>query len=170
MQVTEALDTIAALTRASEHPDITAVTRYGGDTRPGGQSPPGVKVMYRSGSSALLWAAEEPRPAPAQVPLPAEMPPPTQRATRMLAFTTQLLDYARPPVFKAWETCDYPGVHLSPSTLRINCADGTAVYLRVTVASGPGREPEVDPHPDYRFPEGVREWPLKVSAQSAAQG
>lgn len=169
MQVTEALDAIAALIRASEHPDITAVTRYGGDTRPGGQSPPGVKVIYRSGSSALLWAADEPHPVPAAEPLPAEMPPPTQRATRMLVFATQLLDYARPPIFKNWETCGFPGVHLSPSALRITCADGTTVYLRVTVASGPGREPEADPHPDYRIPEGVREWPLKVSAPSAAR-
>lgn len=170
MQVTEALDALAALVSASEHPDITAVTRYGADTSPGGQSPSGVKVMYRSGSSALLWAAEEPRPVPAPEPLPAEMPPPTQRATRMLAFATQLLDHSRPPIFTTWETCGYPGVHLSPSTLRITCADGTKVYLRVTVASGPGREPEADPHPDYRIPEGVREWPLSVSLPSAAQG
>ncbi|MBO4207750.1 hypothetical protein [Micromonospora echinofusca] len=170
MQVTEVLDAIAALVRASEHPDVTEVTRYGSDTRAGGQSPPGVKVTYRSGSSALLWAAEEPRPAPAQAPLPAELPPPTQRAARMLVFTAQLLDYARPPIFTGWEACGYPGVHLSPSALRITCADGTSVYLRVTVASGPSREPEVDPDPDYRFPEGVRGWPPTVSVPSAARG
>lgn len=168
MRVAEILDTFEKLVRASEHPDITAVTRYGTDSRPGGQSPPGVKVTYRSGSSALLWAAEEPRPAPAPVALPTEMPPPAQRAARMLTFTTQLLDHARVPVFTSWAVCDYPGVHLSPSALRITCADGTTLCLRVTVASGPGREPEVDPDADYRFPEGVRTWPLEVSAQSVA--
>ncbi|SCL16081.1 hypothetical protein GA0074694_1484 [Micromonospora inyonensis] len=167
MQVTEVLDALAALYGACDHPDVVEVSRYGRDTKPGGQSPPGVKVTYRSGSSAMLSATVEPRPAPEPVPLPAEMPPPTQRAVRMLVFTTQLLDHARPPVFRSWETCDLAGVWLSPSALRINCADGSTVYLHVTVASGASREPETDPHPDYRFPEGVRTWPPVVSAQSA---
>ncbi|MEW2385243.1 hypothetical protein AB0873_24590 [Micromonospora sp. NPDC047707] len=167
MQVTEALDAMAALIRASEHPDITDVTRYGTDTRPGGQSPSGVKVIYQSGSAAMLWAADAPRPAPAPVPLPAEMPPPAQRAARLLMFTVQLLDVARPPIFRSWEPCGFPDVHLTPAALRITYQDGSTLYLRVTAATGPTGDPTEDPHPDYRFPKGVRTWPPVVSAQSA---
>ncbi|MFI9530246.1 hypothetical protein [Micromonospora rosaria] len=170
MQVTEVLDVVTALHVAAEHPDVTAITRYGTDTRPGGQSPCGVKVTYRSGSSALLWAAEAPKSAPAAVPLPAEMPPPIERATRMLMFTSELLDTARPPSLRSWEACGYPGVHLSPCALRIVAADGATTYLRVTVASGPSREPDKDSHRDYRIPEGAREWPPRVPAPSAVPG
>jgi hypothetical protein len=171
VQHTEVLDALAALYEACDHPEAEKVSRYGRDSKPGGQSPPGVKLTYRSsGSSALLYAAVEPRPAPDPVALPEKMPPPSKRATRMLAFTVQLLDYARPPIFKSWEACGYPGVWLSPSALRIECADDTTVYLRIAVASGTGREPEIDPHPNYHFPEGIRKWPPVVSAPSAAQG
>ncbi|TDB99430.1 hypothetical protein E1091_06935, partial [Micromonospora fluostatini] len=167
MQVTEVLDVVTALHVAAAHPDVTAIVRYGSDTRPGGQSPCGVKVTYRSGTSAMLWAAEAPKPAPAAVPLPAEMPPPIERATRMLMFTTALLDTARPPSLRSWETCGYPGAHLSPCALRIVAADGDTTYLRVTVASGPSREPGRDPHPEYQIPEGVREWPPRAPVPSA---
>ncbi|OZV75217.1 hypothetical protein CA850_29020 [Micromonospora echinospora] len=166
MQTTAALDVIEALLTASAHPDFTGVSRYGTDATPGGNSPAGVKVTHRSGSATLVWATAA-KPSADTVPLPATMPPPTQRVQRMVSFAVQLLDTARPAAFTSWEACNYPGVHISPAGLRITAADGTKVYLRVTNASGAGKEPAEDPHPDYQFPEGVRSWPQAAGAASA---
>ncbi|MGC4771207.1 hypothetical protein ACLQ25_19825 [Micromonospora sp. DT44] len=167
MRVKDVVDAMELLYRAADHPEVVEVSRFGRDTEPGGQSPPGVKLLFRSGTSALLAASVPPRPAPEAVPLTAELPSPSPRVTRTLALTMRLLDYARPPVFKSWETCAYPGVHLKPSAVRINCTDGDVVYLRVTVASGPSRDPEADLYPEYEIPEGVRAWPPGVSAAPA---
>jgi hypothetical protein len=159
MQVSDVLNVFEGLFRASEHPDITDVSRYGTDTAPGGTSPAGVKVTYRSGSAGLLWAAVAPKPAPAPAPLPAELPAPVHRVERLIMFAVQLLDFARPPAFTSWEACGFPGVHLSPCALRVSCQDGSTVYLRVTATSGPGGssgEPSEDRYSDYRIPAGVR--------------
>ncbi|WDZ86498.1 hypothetical protein [Micromonospora cathayae] len=169
MQISAALDVIEALLRASAHPDFPNVTRYGTDTAPGGNSPPGVKVTHRSGSSTLIWVTAA-KPDAATVALPAEMPPPPQRVQRMVMFAVQLFDFARPDAFTSWEPCIYPGVHISPAGLRITASDGTKIHLRVTNAAGAAKEPEQDPHPDYQFPDGVRSWPQEASAASAAHG
>jgi hypothetical protein len=167
VQVTHALDVIEGLLRAAEHPDITAVERYGRDPQPGGQSPAGVKVVHRSGSTGMLWAAVPPRDATA-VPLPGEMPPPRLRAARVLVFAHQLLDVARPEQFTGWELCRQPGVEVPvAAALRITARDGSVIYLRGTSASGSGAEPEQDPYPDYQIPEGVRSW--QASAVGVAQ-
>ncbi|QOC89890.1 hypothetical protein [Micromonospora craniellae] len=167
MQVSQALDMIEALLRAAEHPDITAVQRYGRDAQPGGQSPAGVKALHRSGSAAMLWAAVPPRDA-TPVPLPSDPLPPRWRAARILVLAHQLLDVARPDQLAQWELCRQAGVE-SPiaAALRLNARDGSVVYLRGTSAGGTSREPETDPFPDWQIPEGVREWHLRVNAPSA---
>ncbi|NJP33674.1 hypothetical protein [Micromonospora thermarum] len=171
MQVSQALDVMEALLRAAEHPDIVEVARYGADTQPGGQSPPGVKAKHENGSYAMLWAEVPPRDAR---PMPlGEMPPPRLRARRILVLAHQLLDVARPEPFASWELCATPGVgdwtggDPPPSALRITCRDRSVVYLRGTAASGDEAEPETDPYPDYQIPQGVREWHHRVSAPTA---
>ncbi|SCL43136.1 hypothetical protein GA0074692_6779 [Micromonospora pallida] len=172
MQLSQALDVIEALHRAAEHPDVTDITRYGRDTAPGGQSPAGVRIWYRSGSSTMLWG-EVPHREAAPVPLPGEMPPPKLRAARGLMFAHHLLDFAQPDVFKSWELCSQPGTVVPvAAALRITARDGDVIYLRGTSACGPGGaggEPEEDQYPDYHIPEGVREWHLKVNALSAGR-
>ncbi|MFG1950709.1 hypothetical protein [Micromonospora sp. NPDC048830] len=171
MQVSQALDIMEALLQAAEHPDITAIGRYGRDSEPGGQSPPGVKVTHANGSSAMLWAAVPPRDAQ-PVPL-GEMPPPRWRFWRLLVLAHQLLDVARPDQFSGWELCAVSDVgwiedgQRTPSALRITCRDRSVIYLRATAASGSAREPETDPYPDYQIPQGVQSWHLRVSAPSA---
>ncbi|GLY25385.1 hypothetical protein [Micromonospora sp. NBRC 101691] len=167
MQLSQALDVMEALHHAAEHPDVTDIRRYGRDAQPGGQSPAGVRVWYRSGSSFMLWGAVPPREAK-PVPLPSEMPPPRLRAARGLMFAHQLLDVAQPEQFTSWELCRQPGCEVPvAAALRITARDGTMIYLRGTSACGQGAEPEQEPYPDYHIPEGVREWHLKASAVSA---
>ncbi|MER7164466.1 hypothetical protein ABT336_00085 [Micromonospora sp. NPDC000207] len=169
MQVSQVLDMMQALFEAAEHPDVTAVERYGQDTQPGGQSPAGIKISHRSGSSAMLWVAVPPRDARA-VPLPDEMPPPRLRAARALVFAHRLLDATRPEQLTAWELCGQPGVEVPvAAAIRITAGNGSVTYLRGTSAGGSGAEPEVDKHPDYQFPEGVQSWHLRVPAPSAGR-
>jgi hypothetical protein len=171
VQVSQALDIMEALLQAAEHPDITAISRYGRDTQPGGQSPPGIKVVHGNRSYAMLWAA---LPHPDARPLPlGEMPPPRLRAGRIIVLAHQLLDAAQPDAFLKWELCATPGVgawedgNPPASALRITCRDGQVIYLRGTAASGGAAEPETDPHPDYRIPQGVQSCRLSPSAPSA---
>ncbi|WP_038842415.1 hypothetical protein [Salinispora arenicola] len=165
MQVSQALDVMEAILRAAEHPDIVEVTRYGADTQPGGQSPPGIKVRHQSGTAAMLWAGASPRDA-TPVPLPTGPLPPRQRAARILVLTQQLLDVARPEVFASWELCRQPGVEVPvAAAVRITARDGSTIYLRGTAASG-DTEPETDPYPDYQIPQGVQSW-HRLNAQPA---
>lgn len=172
METAKILDVIEALLRASEHPDITAIARYGKDAKPGGQSPSGVKAVHRTGSYAMMWAAVAPHDA-TPVPLPTEPLRPVLRASRILVLAHHLLDAAKPAEFRAWQLCTSPGVGLpgSISALRLACQDGSTAYLRGTAASGPAGgagEPTEEPFPDYVIPEGVHSWHLKVPALSAA--
>lgn len=168
MQLSQALDVLEALFRAAEHPDVTDITRYGRDPQPGGQSPSGVRVWYRSGSSSMLWGAVAPRDA-TPVPLPGEMPPPRLRGARGLVLAHQLLDFARPEQFAGWELCRQPGIEVPVAAgIRITARDKSVIYLRGTSACGQGAEPDQEPYPDYQIPEGVREWHLRASAASAA--
>lgn len=169
MHLSQALDVLEALHRAADHPDVTDITRYGNDAQPGGQSPSGIRIGYRSGSSAMLWGAVPPRDA-TPVPLPSEMPPPKLRAARGLMFAHMLLDFAHPEQFTGWELCRQSGVEVPvAAALRITARDGSVIYLRGTSASGQGAEPEQDPYPDYQLPSGVREWHLRADALSAGR-
>lgn len=168
----QVLDVIETLLTAAQHPDYTDITRYGRDTMPGGQSPAGVKATHMSGSTSMLWAAEQPRdarPADATDTLVTSMP------GRTLRLVVRLLDAAQPAEFTAWELCAAPGVGwpetgVSPSAIRIVGADGSVAYLRATAASGPrggAAEPKQDPCPEYVIPQEVREWPHSRSAVRA---
>lgn len=175
METAAVLDVMEALLRAADHPDHVTVSRYGRDTRPGGQSPSGVKVTHQSGAASMLWAAVPHRDA-RPLPVPAVLPPPARRPDRILTLTHRLLDAADPDEFTSWEICATPGVGAwddntpPPSALRITCRDGSIAYLRTTAASGPNGaagDPDTDPWPNYRIPEGIHSWHLKASAACA---
>ncbi|MEU4214053.1 hypothetical protein [Actinoplanes sp. NPDC026623] len=170
MQLAQVLDVLEGLFAASEHPDIKEIERYGHDTAPGGGSPAGVKVKHDSGSEAYLWGAVWPGAKP--IPVPDEPLPPRYRASRLAVLAVQLLDVARPTQFRSWQLVAFPDLGpqpgVSPAGVSIVCSDGTAMLLRVTAGSGPVGDPADDPFPDYRIPEGVKEWHLRASAQSAA--
>lgn len=174
MHTAHVLDIMESLIRTAAHPDATAVSRYGRDSQPGGQSPAGVKVTHHNGSASMLWAAVQPRDA-TPVPVPVQMPCPGQRYPWMLMFAHRLLDAAQPGDFQSWELCAASGVGWpesgrSPSALRITGRDGSVAYLRATASSGPGggaAEPDIDPYPDYQFPEGVSSWRHSRSAARA---
>jgi len=172
MQLAQVLDVFEGLLVASKHPDIVEIERYGRDVAPGGSSPAGVKARYQSGSEAYLWGAVWPGEIP--ITVPDEMPPPKRRADRMAIFAVQLLDVARPDVFTSWQLVAFPDLGptdergKSAAGVSLVCSDGTKMLLRVTAGSGPSGDPAEDPFPDYRIPEGVKSWHLRVHAQSAA--
>ncbi|QLQ38016.1 hypothetical protein [Micromonospora robiginosa] len=168
MQVSQALDIIEALLNAAEHPDIAAVERYGRDAQPGGQSPAGIRVQHRSSDTRALLMADVPPRTAQPVPVLTEPLPPKWRAARILVLVHQLLDAARPEQLAGWELVTQDGTH-SPvaAGIRITARDRSVVYLRGIAASGQQREPENDPYPDYRIPQGVQSWHLSPSAPSA---
>ncbi|MFC4146636.1 hypothetical protein ACFO0M_10245 [Micromonospora mangrovi] len=168
MQTSQALDLIEALLRAAEHPDITAIERYGRDAQPGGQSPAGVKAQHRSSDAWALLSADVPPRTAQPAPLPTEPLPPRWRAARMLVLVHELLDAARPEQFAGWELVRQEGTH-SPvaAGIRITARDGSVIYLRGMAASGQQRDPEIEPYPDYRIPQGVQQWHHRVSAPPA---
>lgn len=169
MQVSQALDIVEALLNAAEHPDITAIERYGRDAQPGGQSPAGVKTQHRSSDAWALLMADVPPRAAQPVPLPTEPMPPRWRAARILVLVHQLLDAARPEQLGGWELVAQEGTHTPVAAgIRITARDGSVIYLRGMAASGERREPENDPYPDYRIPQGVQSWHLNPSAPTAA--
>ena len=52
---------------------------------------------------------------------------------------------------------DQPGTW--PAGVSVVCADGTKMLLRSSATGVTlGAEPEQDPFPDYRIPEGVQQW------------
>jgi hypothetical protein len=157
VQLAEILDVFEQLLTASGHPDIVSVRRYGTDTAPGGPSPAGVAVKYQSGSHAYLAGGTGAGEVPLAVP--EVMPPPKRRASRLAIFAVQLLDVARPEVFKAWRLVALPdggpdGERGStfPAGVSLVCADGTRMLLRVTAGSGQQGDPDEDPFPDYVIP------------------
>ncbi|MEU1761228.1 hypothetical protein [Micromonospora sp. NPDC005652] len=169
MPTDRALTLIAALLEASEHPDIVNVGNYGKDDRPGGQSPTGIRVTHRNQSFSMLWGAVEPA-GTTGVPLPDEMPPPRQRAARLLVFVHQLLDVAKPAQLRSWRLCASPGVVVPvAAALRLEGHDGSTAYLRATSGSGGNAEPDAEPFPDYEIPlEGVQRCLQQESVLSAA--
>lgn len=180
MKLAQILDVIEGVLIASEHPEIVEVERYGNATEPWGptvaesrsKSISGVMVKYSSSSTASIWGGVQ--PGEIVIPMPEEMPPIGRRAPRLAIFVAQLLDVARPAPFASWRLSGFPDLGLEsdrgkwPSGVTVVCADGTEMLLRVTsTGTTVGREPEEDPFPDYRIPEGVKEW-HRVNAQSAA--
>jgi hypothetical protein len=167
MESAQVLDVIERLHNAAEHPDITMVERYGRDLKPGGQSPAGVAITYRSGSQAYLWADEGKR-EPVPHPLPERMPELKFRAQHALKFLIDLLDVARPDMFVAWRPVAFADVAMTPSGLGIRCTDGSTAYLRVTSGFGGFADLDRDEFSDYTIPEGVKTCLREASAQSAA--
>lgn len=164
MKLAEVLDVVQGLLVASEHPDIVSVDRYGSSTEPWGPNAAqaktstisGVKVTYTATSTAMLWGAIS--PGVVVVPMPAVMPPPTQRTPRLPIFVVQLLDVARPPAFTSWQLVAQPTVGPKdllgtlPSGLTIACADGTKMLL-LSQSTGAmvGTDPAEEPFPDWQL-------------------
>jgi hypothetical protein len=174
------LDLLEQLLHAARHPDITAIEQYGPGLGPWGPTVAeskvpaitGVQVTYQSTATASLWEAVWPDGKPVHTPA---MPPPNRRAPRLLIFTAQLLDYAKPEQFRSWQLLALPDIGLQteqgvmPAGLGIVTASGAKVLLRAT-ATGPtaGQEPAVEPFPGYTIPEGVRTCLREANAASAA--
>jgi hypothetical protein len=167
--VSQVLDVIETLLRAAEHPDITAVERYGPGLGPWGPSVSqskvkaisGVTVRHQSTATASIWEAVWPGEEPADPP--AVLPPPRQnRAPRLAVFVAQLLDAAQPAQFQAWRLVTLPDLGSAgqaglPFGVSVVEAGGKRTLLRVT-ATGPmvGADPLEEPFPDYVIPEGVK--------------
>ncbi|GAA2864742.1 hypothetical protein Acy02nite_14190 [Actinoplanes cyaneus] len=156
MQLAHVLDVLQELHAVSDHPELAAVERFGADAMPGGPSPAGLRLRYETGSFAYLWGAVW--AGETAMTVPADLPPPSRRASRAVVFAAQLLDAARPGVFRSWELVALRDLGPAdargkvPLGLRITCADGTSFLLRATSAGGPTREPDTEPHPSYRLP------------------
>jgi hypothetical protein len=180
MRLPQVLDLVEGLLRASEHPDIVSVDRYGTSPEPWGpnvatsrtKSVSGIRVTYTATSTAMLAGQIEPKMVP--VPMPAEMPPPTQRLSRLPIFVAQLLDVARPAEVASWQLVAHPQLGpkdrlgTQPGGITIVFADGTQMLL-LCQATGAmtGTDPAEEPFPDYQIPEGVKTWHLKVGSGSA---
>src|SRR3954471_11789510 len=102
MQLAAFLDVIEAVLKASNHPDIAEVRRYGTDAAPGGQSPAGVAVRWAYASGATSYLAGSPLKVETPLPTPEVLPPPPVVAQRLPVFVVQLLDVAQPDVFRSW--------------------------------------------------------------------
>jgi hypothetical protein len=168
VQLAQVLDVIERLLVAGEHPDITKIERYGSATEPWGPDAAksrtttiaGLKATFSSTSTALLNGRI--MPGAVEVPRPAEMPLPTQRAPRFVTFVAQLLDAARPQEFASWHLVSTPiagpkdQLGRLPYGLAITCADGTKMLL-LCQATGAmvGAEPAEEPFPDYVIPAGI---------------
>ncbi|GIM88792.1 hypothetical protein [Paractinoplanes toevensis] len=165
MNLPEILDVVEDLLRRAEHPDITAITRYGDSNQPWGPSAErskvkgvtGLKVAHQSTATAMLWGADLPGETPLDVP--ATLPEPKYRAARLAILVVQLLDAARPAQFKAWRLVALPDMGPTeqrgtfPSGVSIVTADGTRMLL-CTSSTGAmvGDEPAEEPFPDWQVP------------------
>lgn len=167
MNTEHVLDLIEQLYASAKHPDITAIERYGPGLGPWGPSKEeskvasitGIKVTYQSTATASLWGAVWPGGQP--VPAPEALPP-ARRAARLLVFTAQLLDHAKPGQLTSWQLLALPGLGpdseqgVMPAGLGVVTADGSKLLLRSS-STGPtvGFEPAEEPFPDYVIPSGV---------------
>jgi hypothetical protein len=101
MATSPALDIVEKLLVAAEHPDITAVERYGPGDGPWGptlqtskaKKITGVVVTHQSSATASLWEAVWPDATPITAP---DVIPPNRRAPRLAVFVAQLLEHAKP--------------------------------------------------------------------------
>jgi hypothetical protein len=168
--MTAALDIIERLLKASQHPDIVKVERYGPGDGPWGPSVKspgmdkkrisGVKVAHLSGATASLWdtvwPGEQPVDPPAVLPVPKG-----NRAPRLAVLAFRLLEVARPAQFKAWRRVALPGVG-NPETqeglpfgLSIVAADGGRSLLRASATGAPQTDDDEDRFPDWTVPEAL---------------
>jgi hypothetical protein len=160
----EVLDIIEQLYVAAQHPEIAAIERYGPGLGPWGPSKEeskvpsitGIKVTYQSTATASLWEAVWAGGTP--VPAPTDLPP-SRRAARLLVFTAQLLDHAKPSQLASWQLLALPGLGpdneqgVTPAGMGVVTADGAKLLLRSS-STGPtvGQEPAEEPFPDYSIP------------------
>ncbi|GLY97678.1 hypothetical protein [Actinoplanes sp. NBRC 103695] len=150
MQLTQTLDVIEALLRASGHPDIAEIERFDGART-------GMRVKYGTGSSGLLFGDDI--RGEVEIGIPDALPPFKQRAPRTAILVRQLLDAARPAEFRSWNLIALPSIghtkdHISG--LRIQCGDGGSFQLRATGMGSQIPEPDEDPALDYRIPADLR--------------
>ncbi len=171
MQLSQVLDVIEGLLRASEHPDIAEIERYGTlgapwdprDLQPGG-SITGVKIRHQSTSTSALYGSLRSGQKP--VPIPDTLPSPKSgRAQRLPILVVQLLDVARPEQFRSWQLVALPGIGptgaqgAAPAGVHIECADGTSMLLQSqSTGAMVGDEPDDEPFPDYVIPATVKDW------------
>ncbi|GAA4976885.1 hypothetical protein [Actinoplanes utahensis] len=160
MQLGQVLNVMETLLTAAAHPEIEAVERFGTDAAPGGPSPAGVRVRYVDGALAYLWGGVW--TSESDLPTPESLPPPAgRRPDRLAVLAVWLLDAARPAALRSWRLVGLPNLGptaergKAPRGVRIVCADGTSLLLRVTAAGGPERAPAEEPFPDWRVPEGL---------------
>ena len=166
MQLARVLDVVEGLLVASGHPEIVKVERFGAATEPWGPSAAqsksssiaGIRVTYASSSTAMIWGAVWPGEKP--LPMPEEMPPVADRASRLPIFVVQLLDVARPADFTSWQLVALPNLgatDTTPGGVSLVCGDGTRMLLRCSATGVTvGAEPETDPYADYVIPDEVR--------------
>lgn len=174
------LDVFQAILTVSQHPGIREVTPYG----PGVGGIEGVKVRFEW-DAGYLWAYlagndldKDGKPydrKPERKPfLPtgpwAPVPDPKSESgfknkwlvvDYVLKFVYDLLEAARPGMFAEWESVGLRNVGLDhgPNGIRVTTASGTKLVVRVTIGSGPNRDPEDNPWPDYTIPtEGIEAW------------
>lgn len=155
VKTTDVLDIVERLHQAAAHPDVKAIRRYGRDSEPGGQSPPGVALTYRSGSEAYFAAVLQAAVEPVELPEAFDAQTFRARIQPALRLLVQLLGAAKPAEFTVWRTVGFPGVGASPCGLEIRCADGSTAYLRVTSGFGGNAALDVDGFPEYRIPAAV---------------
>jgi hypothetical protein len=181
MKLAQVLDVVEGLLRASEHPDIVGIERYGDGAGPWGpdaatskvKTVSGIRVRHQATSTASAWGAIW-KSDPTPLPVPEAMPNPGRRASRLAIFIVQLLDVARPSEFRSWQLAALPGLApageegVFPVAISLECTDGTTMLLR-TSATGAmvGADPEEEAFPDYVIPEGVKSWRSQSTAPSA---
>jgi hypothetical protein len=154
MQLARVLDVVEGLLRASGHPDIVEIRRYGSEP-----SITGVRVRYQATSTASLFGATWPGAQPLAVP--EKLPAPKQRrAPRIAIFAVWLLEAARPQEFRSWQLVALPGLGSEkepgpfPAGVSLECADGSTTLLRASATGATvGSEPDEEPFPDYVIPE-----------------
>ncbi|GAA2561386.1 hypothetical protein GCM10010435_36360 [Winogradskya consettensis] len=167
VQVGRVLDVVEGLLRASGHPDIASMERYGtlGEAwNPKDHSPKGsvtgLRITYTSTSTSTLYATS--RAGEKVIAMPEVMPPPNRRAIRLPMFVVQLLDVARPDEFGSWDLIAFGDFGptdargAAPAGVRITGKDGSKVILQ-SQATGAmvGNEPEEEPFPEYVIPAGI---------------
>lgn len=177
MTVRLALDAIQALLLAAGHPGLREIEPYG----PGVGGNEGVKARFTWGAEDSLWAyfmgtdlnpdgrpidrKPEPRAFPDDCPWITIPDPKADGGARrkwlpadyMLRLVHDLCDTLRPAPLTGWTPVGLQGVgdgH-GPSGLAVTTTDGQRFVLRVMIGSGSNRDPDDDPWPDYRIPDGL---------------